>query len=62
MPGVVKTHRCKDRGYSLKWYELSEGQDQYFLMLGMDDLYGSKRSYDGAVPGAVSPIDWIGPL
>jgi len=35
--------------------------DQYFLM-GIDDLYASKRSYDGVVPGAVSPIDCIGPL
>lgn len=39
----------------------SESTDQYFLM-GIDDLYASNRSYDGAVPGAVSPIDWIGPL
>lgn len=30
--------------------------------MGIDDLYASNRSYDGAVPGAVIPIDCIGPL
>lgn len=50
--------------YSSEWLVQScefERADQYFLM-GMDDLYASNRSYDGAVPGAVNPIDWIGPL
>lgn len=30
--------------------------------MGIDDLYASNRSYDGAVPGAANPIDCIGPL
>lgn len=29
--------------YWLRWYEAAR-QDQYFLILGIDDLYGSKRS------------------